>query len=196
MSQQPTHQPSVGEVVPGVGGKWVGTAGGSGGTPAAKSGILGDIWDIQQGTFDPQKSPQYGSQFNLQRQKLDQGYRGAADNILARTKPGGGQTAALAEMYRSRGEAQAAGDWGLESSIINDLTNLGRSGATGVPFTAAGGMSNIGQLQSQMATSQSNNDKSALSNAFSGAATGVGYYYGGPAGGTAANSASQGKGRA
>jgi len=168
----PSYNPTVGQTVAGEGGKWVGKAGGPGGADA-KSGYLGDIWDIQQGTFDPQKHPGYRSQFNLQRQAIDQGGRGAVDNILARTKPGGAQTAALANMYRGQGEQQAASQWGLESGIINALTNVGVTGATGTPWKAGSGMAGLGQIQQQSALANSQ-QQSAQKGMFGDALQGLG----------------------
>jgi len=153
---------------------------------STKSGLLGDIWDIQQGIFDPQKSPTYRPQFNIARQSIDQGYRGALDNILSNTKPGGAQTQAIADMFRARGEDTATAQWGLEDSIIKNLQSLAQSSATGTPWQASSGLTQLGQIQAQRALAnaqQSAGEKSALGQAAGGVAQGIGYSYGVPAGG-------------
>lgn len=123
-----------------------------------RDAYMGQYQQILDGNYDPKTSPMYSSLFNSLRSAAGQGEAQARDQILSSTARGGGQTAALSDLYRTSAQDRANTSFNAQSSILGDLLNQMYGTAAGSPAAAIQGLGAAGNLatNSAMAQNQSN----------------------------------------
>jgi hypothetical protein len=123
-----------------------------------RDAYMGQFQQLLGGTFDPKTSPLYSALYDSLRSSAGAGEAQARDQILSSTARGGGQTAALADLYRTSAKERSGAEYQTSSAILTDLLNQMYATSSGSPQAAIQGLSAAGNLANSNLMAQTQAD--------------------------------------